>query len=287
MINVNSKILWLADYDLHEAPGGAQRSDAYLIQKGKILGFNIIKKTSTTFNSSINIDDYDVVITSNIHALLMKNPSLLESVSQHKHHVRLEHDSNEYLSQTERILLFSNCKTTIFLSDYHYEFFKSLYGDIFHNVKIVYDYIDNSIFKDYQQPREEKILFAGYMHPLKGAYEFFDYVLSQPEQKFAVAGWPSNNIINFLLTNVKNVEYLGLVDHEKMPLVYNKYKYMFYIPNLKEPFCRSVAESIVCGMKLITNKAESIGCLNEIQKHGIEKFASICSKADDEFWNSL
>ena len=69
MLDVNSKILWLADYNLTEAPGGAQRSDKMIIDQGRLLGYNILKVTHNEINDKLDIDSFDVVISSNIHAL--------------------------------------------------------------------------------------------------------------------------------------------------------------------------------------------------------------------------
>jgi len=287
MVNINSKILWLADYNLNEAPGGAQRSDQMIIDRGRLLGYSILKIVSSNLQEDLNIHDYDVVISSNIHALTIKKKDLIDQIAAHKCHIRLEHDSNDYLSQEDRIKLFGNCYKTIFLTDFHCSFFKDYYGDIFKNVEIVYDPIDFHNFRDMKNDREDKILYAGYMHPLKGAYEFFDFVLQNKAREFVVAGWPSNHVINHLLTSLSNVEYLGLAQHDKMPAIYNKYKYMFYTPNLNEPFCRSVAEAVLCGMQILTNTPNKIGCLTEINKVGINQFREKCSKADLNFWQIL
>jgi len=287
MLDVNNKILWLADYDLDVAPGGAQRSDKIIIDQGKLLGYNILKLNHETYNSSINIYDYDVIITSNLCVLSAKNPDLINKISKHKCHIRLEHDSNEYLKQEDRIKLFASCVKSIFLSDFHISFFKQKYGDIFKNVEIIYDPIDFHNFRNLNLKREDKILYAGYMHPLKGSFEFFDFALSNPNQQFVLAGWTDNNILNHLAKSIKNIEYLGLIKYEEMPHIYNKYKYMFYNPNLNEPFCRSVAEAVLCGMLILTSKESKIGCLEEISKIGIEKFRQECGKAGLKFWQII
>lgn len=287
MLNVNNKILWLADFNLDDAPGGAQRSDQLIIDQGRILGYNITKFTNNTFPPATNIHNYDVLVTSNLHALTVKNPGLLNQIFTHKYHVRIEHDSNDYLSQDDRIKLFSNCKKTFLLSDFHYDFFRNFYGDIFKNVEIIYDPIFGDDFKDLKNQREDKILCVGYLHYLKGSYEFFDYVLTNPDKKFVVAGWPSNHCLNYMLQTIKNVEYLGTLDYSKMPEIYNKYKYLYYSPNLNEPFCRSVAEAILCGMQLLTNNPKQIGCIREIEKVGIDQFREMCSKAAIKFWQSI
>ncbi|NDB28211.1 glycosyltransferase [archaeon] len=287
MLDVNSKILWLADYNLTEAYGGAQRSDQIIIDQGRLLGYNILKVTSLDTENDLNINNYDVVISSNIHALTNKHPNLIDDLYNHPYHIRLEHDSNEYLSQENRIKLFANCKKTIFLSDFHYSFFKNYYGDIFKNVEIIYDPIDLFKFKNNNDIREEKVLYAGYLHPLKGTYEFFDFVLSNPDKNFVIVGWASNNLLHYLSTTIKNVEYLGTVNYDEMPEIYNKYKYMFYSPNLNEPFCRSIAEAVLCGMQIITDKSNRIGCLLEIQKNGIDQFREKCNKAGLKFWQTI
>jgi glycosyltransferase involved in cell wall biosynthesis len=287
MINVNQKILWLSDYDLDQAPGGAQRSDKIIIDQGKLLGYKILNLNHDTYNSSINIHNFDILITSNICSLYFKNTSLIDEISKHKYHVRLEHDSNEYLKQEDRIKLFGSCIKSIFLSDFHASFFKEKYGDIFKNVEIIYDPIDCLNFRNLNLEREEKILYSGYMHPLKGAFEFFDFALANPNQQFVVAGWTDNNILYHLCSSIKNIEYLGLVKYEEMPTIYNKYKYMFYNPNLNEPFCRSVAEAVLCGMLILTSKQNKIGCLNEISKIGINEFKEKCYKAALTFWEKI
>jgi glycosyltransferase involved in cell wall biosynthesis len=287
MINVNKKILWLADYDLDIAPGGAQRSDKIIIDQGKLLGFNILKLNHTTYNSNIDLNKYDVLVTSNLSALSKANLNLIDDIAKHKYHVRIEHDSNDYLKQEDRIKLFGSCVKTVFLSDFHLSFFKKFYGDIFKNVEIIYDPIDTKVFKDYKGEREDKTLYSGYMHMLKGTYDFFSFALSNPDKKFVLAGWTDDPVLHHLSNTVPNVEYIGIKQYEDMPLVYNKYKYMFYSPNLNEPFCRSVAEAISCGMLLFTSKPNQIGCVKEISKVGIEKFKEDCTKAALTFWKKI
>ena len=262
-MDVNKKILWLSDFDLSQAPGGAQRSDKILIDAGILLGFKILKVNHETFSSVKNIHDFDVVISTNVCTLNSKYPALIDDLHKHKYHIRLEHDSNTYLSQDKRVKLFSNCTKTIFLSDFHFEFFKELYGEIFNNVEIVYDPIDTNCFKDFGNPREDKILYAGYMHPEKGTNDFFEYVISNPDKKFVIAGFTDKYVYDFLAKKVPNVEYLGLSKYEDMPYIYNKYKYMFYNPVVREPFCRSVAEAACCGMLILTSSMSKIGSLQE------------------------
>ena len=287
MDNVNQKILWLADFDLDKAPGGAQRSDKLIIDKGKLLGFNILKLNHETFGEHVNIHDYDILVTSNVCAVLQKFPWVLDEITKHKYHVRIEHDSNDYLNQENRVKLISFCKKTFFLTDYHFNFFQQLYGNIFKNVEIVPDPIETDKFYDYKEQRQDKILYVGYMHPLKGTSNFFELALRNPDAKYVVAGWSDYQTYNFLSVNIPNIEHLGLIKYEEMPKIYNKYKTIYYEPNLREPFCRSVAEAITCGMSIMTGSQSKIGCLHDIKKYGIEKFKENCKNASVDFWSKI
>lgn len=287
MQDVNKKILWLADFDLDQAAGGAQRSDKILIDHGKSLGFDIFKVNQSNFGPHINLHDYDILISSNICSLHFKNNWLLDEISKHKHHIRIEHDSNNYLTNEQRKKLFSNCKKTFFLTEYHHEYFVQDYGDIFHNVEIVPDPIDTDLFCDIKKERENKILYAGYMHPLKGSYEFFDFVLQNTDLQFVVSGWTNYPSLEFLCRSVPNVEYIGITDYSKMPEIYNKYSHFYYNPNLKEPFCRSFAEAFLCGCKIISNKVNQIGSYQYFVKHGKEKFKNDCKNAHTMFWSKI
>jgi len=287
MQDVNKKVIWLADFDLHQAAGGAQRSDKILIDHGRNLGFNIFKVNRETFGAHINIHDYEILVSSNIQALLHLNPWLLQEINNHKYHVRLEHDSNAYLSNENRKTLFSNCKKTFFLTEYHYRYFIEEYGDFFQNVEIIPDPIDTNKFKNFNQNRENAILYAGYMHPLKGSYEFFDFVLQNPNKNFVLAAWSNYPTLEFLARAVPNIKYLGIIDYDKMPELYNQYSDFFYNPNLREPFCRSFAEALLCGCKIMCSKVNNIGAYHDFVKFGKEKFIERCNTAQILFWEKI
>lgn len=282
-----SKILWLSDYILEEAPGGAQRSDSILMEEGLRRGNEITHAYNKNFQSITDFNDFDILVSSNIELLFNLDKNLINKISEHKNHVRVEHDSNTYLSQEDRVKLFSNCRKTIFLTEFHKSFFIKKYGNIFRNVEIIPDPIDTSIFNSENRKDHEGVLYAGYLHALKGAYEFFDFALSHPKTNFYVAGWASTPALAFLAKNVPNIEDLGLVEHKEMARVYKDFKYLFYSPNLLEPFCRTLAEAVLCGMQIICNKQHQIGCLTEINRLGIEEFKKRVGNAHNAFWDSI
>jgi glycosyltransferase involved in cell wall biosynthesis len=286
MENKNTKVLWISDFNLNHTLGGAQRSNDLIIKKGRELGLSIME-ANYNFNFKIfDFNEYDIIVSSNLETIAAKHEDIINKIASHKYHVRLEHDLNRYLNQTDREKLFRSCKKTIFLTDYHHKLFISNYGDFFQNVEIVADPIDTDLFYNKNNQREDKILYVGFMHDLKGTSSFFEFALANTELEFVVAGWGSR-IYTFLSENVSNVKYLGPVQYEKMPELYNKYDKLFYNPVLPEPFCRSVGEAVLCGMKLMSNSSSIIGCMQEIKLNGQEKMRENCKNATVNFWNKV
>ena len=283
---VNKKILWISDFNLSHSAGGAQRSNEIIITKGRELGHSILE-ANYNFNFQVeDFDQYDILVSSNLEAIYKLHPNIINKIASHKYHVRLEHDSNRYLNQNDREKLFKSCKTTIFLTNFHHKLFIANYGDIYNNVKIVLDPIDTDIFYNYKKEREDKILYVGFMHELKGTLSFFEFVMNNPNLKFVVAGW-GTKVFDFLARNIPNIEYLGQVDHKDMPKLFNKYETLFYNPIIPEPFCRSVGEGILCGIKLMSSNSNIIGCMHEFRELGKEKFIENCKNAAEIFWNEI
>jgi len=279
----NKKILWISDFNLNHTIGGAQRSNELLINKGRELGHSIFEANYNYNFKVTDFNDYDVLVSSNLEAIYRSDKEVIKKISEHKNHVRLEHDLNRYLSKEDRQLLFNSCKKTFFLTDFHYEIFKNYYGDIFKNVEIVPDPIDSKTFYNKQLEREDKILYVGFMHELKGTLAFFEFVLANPNINFVIAGWGAR-VFDHLASTCKNVEFLGPVTYESMPDLYNKYETLYYTPVLPEPFCRSVAEACICGTKLICFNPNIVGCIHDMDKHGLDSFKESCSKASEVFW---
>jgi len=280
------KIIFISDFNLSHSLGGAQRSNEIIIQKGRELGYSILE---ANFNFNFNVEDfdqYDILISSNLEAIYKLNPNIIDKIANHKYHVRLEHDSNRYLKQEDREKLFRSCKKTVFLTNFHYQFFINNYGDIFNNVEIISDPIDTNLFYNQNKEREDKILYVGFMHELKGSLGFFELVMNNPNIKFVIAGW-GTIVFDFLASNLPNVEYLGNVDHTNMPNLFNKYETLYYNPIIPEPFCRSVAEGVLCGIKLMSPNSNIIGCLNELREIGREKFIENCQNASKIFWDKI
>jgi len=278
------RVLLISDYSLQHTSGGAQRSNSIIMDEGRRRG-HVIEEYNYDSNPDSLQQSYDVVISSNLEALSRTQPNIIAWIASHHNHARLEHDANRYLSDGVRTMLFRSCKKAFFLSKFHYKNFVESYGDYFINVEIVPDPIDSNIFNDLKQERENKILYVGFMHPFKGTDEFLSYAFENPDLDFVVAGWSNDHQYIRSCEILSNVEMLGKVDYTEMSALYNKYERMFYKPVFYEPFCRSVAEALLCGIDIDSNNL--IGSLHFLNEVGYDEFSRQCNKAPETFWESI
>lgn len=278
-------ILLVSDFGIHHNIGGAQRSNQLIMEEGQKRNHNITTLHFDTDPSILN-QHYDIVISSNLEMLYQqKNATdLLQYIVSAKKHVRLEHDANRYLGHEDRKMLFQSCDKTFFLTNFHYEKFIEMYGPIFKNVEIVPDPIDSKLFYNAGNEREDKTLYVGYMHYLKGTNTFIQYVLEHPDDNFVVAGWGDDNF-QYSLRSLPNVEWLGMIDYSEMPNIYNKYARLYYHPKFFEPFCRSIGEAILCGIHIDAN--DLIGATYHHSSVGLDQFRIECGGAAETFWHKI
>lgn len=280
------KILFVSDFTLDQHSGGAQVSNDLIIKKGREMGHSI---TEHHYKSSfINfIHRWDLIISSNLDAISKSYPETLNFISNHKNHVRLEHDSCKYLTQDLRRKLFESSKINFFLSQFHLDFFRSFYGDIFPNPQIVYDPLDCGIFyPNKQSPKSYDIVYCGHLHELKGFKNLIQFAKDNPERKIDVFGWGNLNFKE-IFKDYNNITFHGKVPHFKTAEIFRSATGVFHQPIENEPFCRMAAEALLCGVKEFHANENKIGSLQEYQRLGIEKFTYNCMHAPQFFWDQI
>ena len=279
------KVLFVSDFTLEQNKGGAQVSNSFIINKGRELGHEIDEHSH---NSSIVdfLTSYDLVIASNLEAISKMHPAKLGFILGSSNLNRLEHDSCSYLSREDRELLFTKSKKNFFLSNYHYSFFKEIYGDYFKNVEIVYDHIDTTIFNKEKKEKIYDVVYCGYLHPLKGLNNLINFARNNPDRKVDVFGWSDTNP-SVLFEKDSNITFKGTYEHEKMASVFQQCNAVFHSPVVREPFCRMIGEALLCGVEEIIGDNEKIGAYTEFKKVGYDKFKEGCETAAETFWESI
>lgn len=278
------KVLWITDFNADTNLGGSQRTDYFFINEARNRGYHI---DYFNHDSERNIlsKDYDLVISANLEQMMQKKKKyILHYIFNHRNHIRIEHDANQYLEKTEREKLYASSRLTFFLSEYHYDKFRYDYGQIVAKYDLVMPFIDSSKFYDYELEREDKILYAGYFHPWKGSNNFLEYVLDNPDKQFVVSGWGCSLYCD-RIKRVKNLEYIGKTNHDQMPDLYNRYKTIWFHPDRYEPFCRAIGEAMFCGIQL--DCSNNIGAIYDSVKYGLELMKHKSSNSPKYLWNKI
>ena len=279
------KVLFVSDFDLDAAPGGAQISNAAIIKKGRELGYEIVEHF---YNSSITdfLTDYDLLITSNLNTI--SHTEKINFILKNQNRIRLEHDSCSYLTDEGKRLLFGGNKQNFFLSDFHLEFFEQRHGDIFGRTEIVYDPIDTSIFNKSNLEKIYDIVYVGLLHDDKGYKNLEEFARNNKNRNFDIFGMKDKSCdISGLkpLTNVKL--HHEWVNKQEVAKIFQQSKAVFHSPIVNEPFCRMIAESILCGVEEIIGSPKKIGSYLEFQKVGYNEFSNSCRDAADIFWEKV
>tara|TARA_B100000900_G_scaffold330972_1_gene291575 strand:- start:45 stop:893 length:849 start_codon:yes stop_codon:yes gene_type:complete len=279
------RVLFISDFTLEQRQGGAQVSNKLLIDKGRELGLDIKEHHH---NSSVTdfLSSYDLVINSNLEAISKISPPKIPLIIKSPNSVRLEHDSCSYLDDETRKLLFSKAKKNFFLSNYHYNYFKHLYGDYFHNVEIVYDPIDTSKFKKSDHEKTYDVVYCGYLHSLKGLNNLLKFAKQNTDRQIDIFGWgelsPQETFKGY-----DNINFNGQLKYEEIPSIFQSAKAIFHQPIVNEPFCRMVGEAILCGVEEIIGDKSKIGAYLEFNDVGYKNFKDGCENAPSIFWERV
>jgi len=278
-------ILFISDFNLNHNSGGAQVSNDAIINKGIELGHNI---TVHNYNSSpLNfIYKYDLIISSNLEAINYDSPHVIDFIINHDNHVRLEHDSCYYFDTETRKKVFTSAKINFFLSDFHIAFFRELYGDYFTNVEIVYDPVNCSAISNETKEKIYDITYAGFLHELKGCNNLYKFAKENSDRQINIFGWSDDESVIQRLSSLNNVTFHGKKSHSEILEIYSQSKYIYHDPIVNEPFCRMVAEAILCGCDFIGDKSK-IGSIQEFHKHGAKEFSQRCDNAANIFWQTI
>lgn len=278
-------ILFISDFSLNHNSGGAQVSNDLIIKKGIELGHNI---TLHNYDSSpLNlISRYDLVISSNLEVINQTSKYLIDFILNHQNHVRLEHDSCSYLDDELRKKIFTSSKINFFLSEFHVSCFKSNYGDYFNNIEIVYDPIDTSLFYEDGSEKIYDIVYCGFIHPLKGSDNLIEFCKKNPNRNIDIFGWTQDQNIFNQLSLLTNVKIHDKVSHSEISNIFKKSKYIYHSPVVNEPFCRMIAEALLCGCQFIGDQSK-IGSLKEFLNKGSLVFKENCQNASQLFWQKI
>ena len=86
-----------------------------------------------------------------------------------------------------------------------------------------------------------------------------------------------------MFDNIGNVNYNGPKPHGEIAAIFRASQAIYHEPIVNEPFCRMVAEGLLCGVREVIGAPEKIGSYLEFQKVGREEFCQTMFSRHREF----
>lgn len=279
------KVIFISDFSIRHNSGGAQVSNDLIIKEGESRGHSI--RLHNYDSSPVDfLESYNVLISSNLEHIYKLSPEKIKFILNHKNHFRLEHDSCFYLTKDDRQNIFKSSVINFFLSEFHINYFKDMYGDIFNKTSIIYDPINTNLFKDEGFERKYDVVYCGYLHKLKGLDNLVKFSLENKDRQIDVFGWGDFDCENFF-KKYSNIKFNNRLNHQEIAHVFKSSKSIFHSPLVNEPFCRMIGEALLCGINDIIGEPNKIGSFLEYKKMGLNQFRSNCSQAASLFWDTI
>lgn len=265
------KIAWIADYLLKEHLGGAQQTNARMINYGRKLGYEIEEITAKDFNTNI---EADLVITNNITKF---NINELIKLSKRIPTIRYEHD---YWCSQMCPQLYDSTILNIFLSPLHKATSSGFAGRGIEGVFIPSP-IDTEIFNNDGdiKRKENTVIWVGSTAGHKGFDLLLKYAKDNPEKKIKIVSF------DYTKTDLpENVEFVGERHDKELAKLYKESEEFFHHPQ-HEAFGRTVAEAYLCGCKLNING--NIGAMSyDWDYSNYDEFKSNV-QSENKFWNTI
>jgi len=275
-------IIWIADYTTKEHYGGAQQTNELMVRYGRKIGHEVEYMLPLESQFSISkLKKADLVIINNLTRF---KPSWINWIIENKPYIKYDHDH-----ATARLIgkfpkLFLSSRLNIFLSPLHLQGVSKLVGYKIPRSVIIPPPMDTKTFKITNKNRiKDSVFMCGSLSPAKGINKMIDYLNANKEKKLFLAGWNENQARK--LINMKNVTFLGKIQHDKLPEVYNRYESFILLPTKEEACSRVVLEAYLCGCRLITNKV--VGAMS--YKWDWKNYSEIKAKVESEnhFWELI
>ncbi|GAF73524.1 unnamed protein product [marine sediment metagenome] len=314
------KVLFVNDFSIKDLQGGATITNKLMVNAGKARGHVISEMTPKHVviqgsciddirllkdedkDSLLNeltkqIKEYDLLILNNISMFPIE---VLEIIIAQTKYVKHEHDycfCNHRNGKCETckikcrpapffVRLFSNSLLNIFFSPLQLKIFSKFFGETMRDAIIIPAPMERGKFFKKPEIQKEIHLFAGALMTHKGIHQVLDYAdLKKKEgQRFHFAGRAVDQaVINRIK---KDHTYLGEIPYDKMPELYQNYKYFIINPQMPETFCLTVLEALNSGCELIKfERSHDIGM--ESYDKGVKELTEMCYEAPTVFWERV
>lgn len=264
------RIAWIADYKLSEHLGGAQQTNARMIDYGRALGHEIIEYTAKDLDMSMCVD---LIITNNLTTFDFENiRKLMDRIPT----IRYDHDIWCSIALPEA---FDGTMQNIFLSPWHQEKVGLNMKRVVEGV-CVPSPIDTELFnRDGAVKEENSVIWVGSAAPHKGLDRLIEYAKQNSEKKIRVVSFDCADG-----EMASNIEFIGEKHGKELAELYRKTETLFHHPD-HEAFGRIIMEAYLCGCKLDLN--ENVGAMSYSWDYNNYEEVKNHLQSEGKFWREI
>lgn len=275
------KIVWVHNYTYPDYIGGAELSDYYWIKKGKELRLNLIEVTHTS-----KPEQGDVYILGNFGKI---QQDYLQKIVNNEPYICIIHG---VLVSEEALKIYNSARLLVCMSPSHKNRFSKLTENP--NTSISSPYVDPWLFCDYGKTRKpNSYLYVGAIREHKGIAAIIDHARLNQSGQYHFYGPIKQKEIYLLdkIKQAKNCQYHGSISNDQVPKIMNQYEKFIWLLNPAvndyESFGRTLAEALLCGMKLVVDK-KSFGIFSwKWDLNNRENIARNITKEYEKFWGKM
>jgi glycosyltransferase involved in cell wall biosynthesis len=163
-------------------------------------------------------------------------------------------------------LAYKNCDYAVVASQHNLTYVKKKYRVVSQKIEVIYNYIDRDRFYDFEQEREERVVFIGRLSEEKNIFHLIE-ATEEVSLKLDIYG--SGPLEQTLKKFVKQRGYLGVtfkgnIANSELPQVLNAVKY-FALVSKYEGMPKALIEGMSCGAIVIGTDVNGI---NEVIVNG-------------------
>ena len=183
------------------------------------------------------------------------------------------------------------------------------YGVKRENISYIPNYVSGDVFHQFSEPRRRElrqkwgipsdafvVLGVGQTQVRKGIFDFIETAKNLPEHTFLWVGGFSfgkmtdgyEKVKEIMAHPPENVRFLGIVDREEMPEIFNLGDVLF-LPSFEELFPMTVLEAMACRIPLLLRDLEIYGDIlfdYYLREESVDGFSTILDrlKRDPDFY---
>ena len=155
-------------------------------------------------------------------------------------------------------IAYKNCDKAVVASKHNLDYIIDKYQISNDKIEVIYNFIDRDKFYDYEDVREEKVIFIGRLSDEKNIFNLMESLKDLELPLYIYGSGPlRDEIVKFIDKNRYDVKLMGNVLNSELPKILNSAKY-FTLVSKHEGMPKALIEGMACGCICIGTNVSGI-----------------------------